>query len=357
MTEPLLRVAYDAGPSLDAPTGVGRYTSELAAALLARGVKLNRFAVALRGDPPEGVARMRLPARAARRMWMRWDRPRIDSLMNDSNLVHGTNFVLPPNGRGAPGVVTVHDLSFLRPDVFPGGEALRDLVPWSVRRAAAVLTPTEAVADELCATYPVPRDKVFVTHEGVAEVFFGATPLSDTALGKMGIPGPYALAVGTLEPRKNLAALLQAWRAAGLEAAGWRLVLAGPKGWGPELPETAGVILTGWVGDETLPGLLAGASIFLYPSRYEGFGLPPLEAMAAGVPVLAGRYSAADEVLGDGALKVDPDDTDAIGEALLRLAGDDGLRRSLAFAGRARAASFTWSAAAKATIEAYRFVM
>lgn len=357
MTELLLRVAYDAGPLLDAPTGVGRYTAELAGALEARGVKLNRYAVALRGDPPAGVARMRLPGRAARRMWMRWNRPRIDSLMGDADLVHGTNFVLPPNGKGAPGVVTVHDLSFLRSDVFPGGEALRELVPWSVRRAAAVLTPTEAMAEELCGTYPVTRDKVFVTLEGVAEIFFGATPLSDTALGQMGIPGPYAMAVGTLEPRKNLAALLDAWRGAGLEADGWRLVLAGPKGWGPELPETPGVILTGWVGDETLPGLLAGASIFCYPSRYEGFGLPPLEAMAAGVPVLAGDYSAASEVLGDGALKVDPGDTDAMTGALRRLADDDALRRSLAFAGRARAASFSWSAAAKATIEAYRFVM
>ena len=357
MTEPSIQVAYDAGPLLDAPTGVGRYTEELARGLEARGVKLNRYAVALRGDPPQGVRRMRLPGRAARRMWMRWDRPRIDSLMGDANLVHGTNFVLPPNGKGAPGVVTVHDLSFLRSDVFPGGEALREVVPWSVRRAAAVLTPTQAIADELCETYPVPREKVFVTSEGVAEVFFGATPLSDTALGKMGIPGPYAMAVGTLEPRKNLPALLAAWRDAGLEEEGWRLILAGPKGWGPELPETPGVILTGWIGDETLPGLLAGASVFCYPSRYEGFGLPPLEAMAAGVPVLAGHYSAADEVLGDCALKVDPGDTEAMTGALRRLADDEALRRSLAFAGRARAASFTWSGAAKATIEAYRFVM
>lgn len=357
MSESSLKVAYDAGPLLDAPTGVGRYTSELARALEARGVQLERYAVAFGGEVPQDVTRMRVPARIARRMWMKWERPRIDSLIGDASVVHGTNFVLPPNGKGTPGVVTVHDLSFFRQDVFPGGEALRELVPWSVRRAAAVLTPTAAIADELCATYPVERDKVFVTPEGVAEVFFGATPLSDTALGKMGIPGPYAMAVGTLEPRKNLATLLRAWAAAGLEAEGWRLLLAGPKGWGPDLPETPGVILTGWVGDETLPGLLAGASIFCYPSHYEGFGLPPLEAMAAGVPVLAGAYPAADEVLGDAALKVDPGNTDAMAEALGRLARDEALRRTLAFAGRARAASFTWSAAAKATIGAYRFVM
>lgn len=357
MTGETLEVAYDAGPLLDPPTGVGRYTTELAAALEARSVKLNRFAVALKGDVPDGVARMRIPARAARRMWMRWDRPRIDSLIGDAALVHATNFVLPPNGRGAPGVVTVHDLSFLRDDVFPGGEVLRELVPWSLKRAAGVLTPTEAVAEELCERFRVGREKVFVTHEGVAEVFFGATPLSDTALGKMGIPGPYVMAVGTIEPRKNLRRLLEAWTAAGLEEEGWRLVLAGPKGWGPELPAAPGVILTGWVEEATLPGLLAGASLFCYPSLYEGFGLPPLEAMAAGVPVIAGAYSAASEVLGEGAMLVEPGDVEALAAALGGLAGDEARRRALALAGRARAASFTWSAAARATIEAYRFVI
>lgn len=357
MSRESLKVAYDAGPLLDRPTGVGRYTAELGRALEARGVQLERYAVALRGDVPDGVARMRLPARSARRMWMRFDRPRIDGLIGDAALVHGTNFVLPPNGRDLPGVVTIHDLSFLRDDVFPGGEALRDLVPWSIERARAVLTPTEAVATELCDRYGTTRDKLFVTPEGVAEVFFGASPLSDTALGKMGVPGPYAVAVGTIEPRKNLPRLLDAWSRAGLEADGWRLILAGPRGWGPELPPTQGVILTGWIPEETLPGLLAGASFFVYPSLYEGFGLPPLEAMAAGTAVLAGGYSAAPEVLGDGALLVEPDDTEALAEGLIRLATDEALRRSLAMAGKARAAAFTWSAAAKATIAAYGTVV
>jgi glycosyltransferase involved in cell wall biosynthesis len=350
-----LKIGFDAGPLLDPPTGVGRYTSELATALEARDVELRRFAVAFGGDVPSGVERMRLPARVARRAWMRWGKPRIDRLVAGADLVHATNFVLPPSSL--PGVVTVHDLSFLRSDVFPGGESLRALVPWSVRRAAAVITPTRAVAGELSERYGVSEDKIFVTPEGVSEMFFGASPLSDTALGKMGIPGPYALAVGTLEPRKNLPRLLAAWDASGLTGEGWRLVLAGPKGWGAELPETPGVILAGYVADETLPGLLAGASFFCYPSLYEGFGLPPLEAMAAGTPVLAGDHAVSREVLGESASLVDPEDTEALVQGLGLLAGDETLRRSFAVAGRARAASFTWAATAKATIEAYRYVL
>lgn len=351
-----LSVGYDAGPLLDARTGVGRYTAELADALEARGVHLRRFAVAFGGQVPDGVKRSRLPARAARRAWMRWDRPRIDGLIPGAGLVHGTNFVLPPTRAALPGVVTVHDLSFLRPDVFPGGEALRELVPWSIRRAAAVITPTSAIAEEVMERYGAPEGKMVVTPEGVAEVFFGASPLSDTVLGKMGIPGPYAVAVGTIEPRKNLRRLLTAWEGAGLAHEGWRLLLAGPKGWGPELPATDGVILTGWVGDETLPGLYAGASIFCYPSLYEGFGLPPLEAMATGVPVLAGAYSAARETLGDAALIVDPLDPAALQAGLERLAGSAAERRALSVAGKARAAAFTWDRTARATIEAYRLV-
>jgi alpha-1,3-rhamnosyl/mannosyltransferase len=131
-------------------------------------------------------------------------------------------------------------------------------------------------------------------------------------------------------------------------------VLAGPKGWGPELPETPGVTLTGWVGDETLPGLLAAAEIFCFPSTYEGFGLPPLEAMAAGVPALVGNYPAAAETVGDAALVVDADDPDALADGLDSLLSDESLRRSYARAGKARAASFTWEATAAATLSAYR---
>lgn len=351
-----VRVGYDAAPLLDAPTGVGRYAGELARALEERDVEIVRFAVSWGAPGAEGVRRWRAPARVARAAWRRWNRPPIERLTGPVDLVHATNFVLPALAE-APGVVTVHDLSFYRDDTWPGGHRLRDLVPWSVERAAAVLVPTQAIAAEVSGRLGVPETKLHVTPEGVAPVFFGAGGLAEGALARLGIPGPYVVATGTIEPRKNLPTLLEAWRKAGRELDGWTLVLAGPRGWGPDLPETPGVLPIGWVGDETLPGLLAGAEIFCYPSHYEGFGLPPLEAMAAGTPAVVGRYSAAPEVLGDAALFVDPTDADGFAEALLALAKDELLRRSYAVAGRAHAAGYTWSRTAATTIAAYRSVL
>lgn len=351
-----LRVGYDAGPLFDPPTGVGRYVAELGEALEALGMDLSRYAVAFGGTNPGDVARWKIPARAMQALWRTTGAPVIEHLTGPVDVVHATNFVLPAVKR-TPGIVTVHDLSFYRDDVFPGGERLRELVPWSIERAAGVITPTRAIADEVQERFGIADDHLHVTLEGVAPAFFAATPLSDTALGKMGIPGPFAVAVGTIEPRKNLPRLLRAWEVARKDLPGWKLVLAGPKGWGPELPEVEDVILTGWIGDGTLPGLMAAASFFCYPSLYEGFGLPPLEAMAAGTPALVGRYSAAPEVLGDGALLVDPTDIEALADGMVRLATDDALRASLQVAGRARATAYTWLTTGKATIRAYRHVV
>ena len=348
-----LSVAFDVAPLIDTPTGVGRYARELLAALGGLGAKVRPYAVAARGQTGDPVARWRAPARVLQTTWRRTNRPSIEHLVGDVDVVHATNFVLPALKRAA-GVVTVHDLSFKREDAFPGGRRLRALVPWSVQRAGCVITPTAAVADEVAEELSVERERIVVTHEGVSPVFFGATPLSDSSLQRLGIRPPFAVAAGTIEPRKNLPRLLEAWRLAADELKEWTLVVAGPRGWGPELPKTSGVVLTGWVGDETLPGLLSAADIFCYPSLYEGFGLPPLEAMAAGTAVLAGDYPCAPEVLGSDALIVEARSVAALAEGLVTLASDARLRTSLALAAKARASSFTWERTALATLEAYR---
>lgn len=347
-----LRIGYDVGPTIDTKTGVGRYTSELQRSLLLQGVDLRPYAVALRGKTGPDVARWRWPAKFVQAQWIRRGRPPIERLTGEVDVVHATNFVLPALER-ARGVVTVHDLSFYRDDTFPGGERLRSLVPWSVERASRVITPTLAVADEVSERLGISRDGISVTPEGVSPVFFGATPLADAALERMGIRRPFAVAAGTIEPRKNLPALLQAWERTADLLGEWTLVLAGSHGWGPQLPRTPRVALTGWVGDETLPGLLSAADIFCYPSLYEGFGLPPLEAMATGTPVLAGNYPCAQEVLSDAALIVDSTNVDSIVDGLTRLATDPELSQRLGWAGRARASSFTWERTATLTIAAY----
>lgn len=348
-----LRIAFDAAPLLDPPTGVGRYVRELARALEARGLDLAHYSVSLSGSTDRSIARWRWPARVVQAGWRNFDRPVIERLVGQVDVVHATNFVLP-SMRGARGVVTVHDLSFYRDDAFPGRHRLRDLVPWSVERAAAVVVPTNVVAREVTGRFGLADDRVVVTHEGVSSVFFSARPLAEEALARMGISRPFAVAVGALEPRKNLHRLLQAWKSAADALEGWTLVLAGPKGWGPNLPETKNVVLTGWVGDETLPGLLAAAELFCYPSLYEGFGLPPLEAMATGTAALVGRYAAAEEVLGRAAFLTDPFDVHAMARALETLATDDQHRARLAVAGRAHAAGYTWESTAAATERAYR---
>lgn len=301
------------------------------------------YAISWRAPADASVRRWRVPAAALYSWWERVPRPELRRLVGDVDVVHATNFMLPPAGRAAA-VVTIHDLAFHRDDVGPSIARLRKLVPSSLERARRVLVPTAAVGREVAETYGVGAGKISVTPEGVAPHFFGATPLSGRALASLGIEPPYALAVGTRQPRKNLARLVDAWGRARGDLPGWTMVIAGGRGWGAEVPDTPGVVLTGAVADETLPGLLAGAELFCQASLYEGFGLPPLEAMAAGTAVLCGRYPAAEEVLGNAAVLVDPTDVDAMAEAVVALAGDEARRKTLVRRGRVQAARYTWPA-------------
>lgn len=348
-----MRVGFDAGPALAAPSGIGRYAQELRTALAEQSVEVVPYAISWRAPSDPEISRWRVPASLMYRWWERVPRPRLSRLVGDVDVVHATNFMLPPTGA-VPGVVTVHDMSFYRPDVGGAIAQLRRLVPAAVARAARVVVPTAAVGDEVRHAYGVAEEKVVVTHEGVAPHFFGASPLSSLALESMRIRPPFAVAVGTRQPRKNLHRLVEAWGLARRQLPGWQLVIAGAKGWGPDVTEAPAVVVTGGVADETLPGLLAAADLFCYPSLYEGFGLPPLEAMAAGTAVVCGRYPAAEEVLGDAAVLVDPTDVRGLAAALVDLGRDAGARQAFVRKGRICAAGYTWAACASATIGAYR---
>jgi glycosyltransferase involved in cell wall biosynthesis len=351
-----VKVALDWGSLLDSPTGIGRYTRELARSLHARDVDVVRYAVALRGSSVDGLRRWRVPASAVQALWRTLGRPPIEALVGSVDLVHATNYVLPPLKKAA-GVVTVHDLSFYRNESWAADARLRRLLPWALEQASMVVTPSRSIAAEVHERFALPADRLAVTHLGVSSHFFGALPLAETTLQAMGIRAPFALAVGKMQPRKNLHRLLRAWELAADALAGWTLVLAGPGGWGREPPPTQDVVMLGWVGDETLPGLLAAAEFFCYPSLYEGFGLPPLEAMAAGTPALVGAYPAAQELLGDAALLVDPEDVESIAHGLRQLSGDRPVTRRLQLAGKAKASTFTWERTADQTLEAYRKAM
>ena len=260
--------------------------------------------------------------------------------------------------------MTVHDVMALEhPEWFTAGNRLQQrlVLGPAARAARVVLTPSEFSRERAIERLRLDPERVRVTPWGVDETF-SAGRRSDQALARMGIEGRYLLTVGALRPRKNLEGALAAFERLGSEAEGVELVVAGGGGWGDaELLERVGaspaarrVRLTGRVSDEELCELYRGAECFLYPSRYEGFGLPPLEAMTCGAPVVSSDRTSMPEVLGDAAVAVDPDDPDALADAVAALLHSEPRRAELRERGARRAAEFTWERCARLTVEAYR---
>jgi glycosyltransferase involved in cell wall biosynthesis len=227
------------------------------------------------------------------------------------------------------------------------------------RRAAVVLTGSQASARDIASHLRVPEERIVVTPYGVEPRFRPSAP-SPEVLARLGIDRPYVACVGTLEPRKNLVTALRAFARVREDVA---LVVVGGSGWRnaafeEELARVPGkVVLTGFVSDEDLVGVLAGARCFLYPSLHEGFGFPPLEAMACGTPVVTSSVSSLPEVVGDAGLLVDPRDVEAVSGAVERLLRDDELHARLRSSGLERAASYTWGRCAAETVGAYHRAM
>lgn len=277
----------------------------------------------------------------------------------DGILFHGLDGFLPYGLRRRDrAVVTVHDLGWeIHPELYERRVRLmyRALFPWAVRRADRFIAVSRHTADDLIRRVGVPASRIDVVHHGLDPAFLvpeGAAPAPEES--------PYLLAVGGVSPRKNTRRLITAftrWRERHAARAAYRLLVTGTS-LDPEFSRDAaalppGVTLLGYVGEAELPRLYAGAAAFVYPGIYEGFGLPILEAMAAGTPVLTSTTGAAPEVAGDAALLVDPFDVDDIVLGLERItqpAEAERLRR----AGRERAGGFSWAAAAAATVEVYR---
>ena len=262
-------------------------------------------------------------------------------------------------------VVTVHDLGYLAyPEAHKTGDRryLDWSTRWNARRAEFVIADSAATQADLIRAYGVDERKIRVIHLGRDE---SLAPVRDAQVlaevqARYGIAAHYVLYVGTLQPRKNLARLIEAFaRAAAAPAfAGIQLVLAGKKGWlyddlfaQVERMGLAGrVIFPGYIDDADLPALLSGAPAFVFPSLYEGFGIPVLEAGACGVPVITSNTSSLPEVAGDAALLVDPHDVDAIAEAMTRLVTGEALRADLSWRGLANVQRFSWEKCARETL-------
>lgn len=358
-----MQITLDATPLLGRRTGVGRYVegvvAELPAALARRGIaaRVSATTWTARGgrleNLPPGVTQVgpRVPARLLRALWQHGSVPRIETLVGDVDVFHGTNFVSPPTRR-AREVVMVHDLTYLDHSATVSRESLvyRELVPRALDRGAHVVTPSHTVAEAVRARYGLGAERVTATPLGVDGEWFEAAPASGTWLDAHALPHDYVVFVGSLDPRKNLPRLLDAHARAG--GAVPPLVLAGPAGRETALGERPGVHVTGWLDDAELRALVAGSRALVLPSLDEGFGLPALEALAAGRPVATSTAGALVEVTGPHAQTADAADTDGLAEALVRAATgpDDEATRAER---RSWARGFTWARTADRTVDAY----
>ncbi len=281
------------------------------------------------------------------------------------DLIHGTLNVLPL-ARRAAGVVTIHDVSFLLfPERFLPAKRhyLTTLTRLSARGARRVVVSSENTRRDVIRLLGVPEERVRVVYLGVEDRLREQFPAETVARfrAEHQLPEHFYLYVGTLEPRKNLVRLMEAYARARQAGVDWPLVLAGGKGWlyeeifarVQELKLDPYVILPGYVLYEDLPLWYNATSAFVYPSLYEGFGLPVAEAMACGCAVLTARNSSLPEVAGDAAILVDGEDVEALSDGLIRLAGDSALRVALAQRGRVQAAQFNWQRTAAGMVTVY----
>jgi glycosyltransferase involved in cell wall biosynthesis len=357
-----VRVALDATPLLGHPTGVGVFCQGALAALAQRpGVDVRAYAVSWRRrrfmEPklPDGVAaRQRpMPARPLHALWTRRDFPPLEWFIGPTDVVHGTNFLVPPTGQAAA-VVSVHDLTPLHhPELCNAATlAYPGLIRRALDRGAWVHTDSAFVAREVVEAFDADPSRVRVVNPGIPDLPAASDAAAAAVLRQFLPPGVerYCLAVGTAEPRKDLPGLVRAFGAVAERRPDVALVLAGPPGWGEEALDSAiaasgvrqRIVRTGWVEEPDLGALLSRASLLAFPSLYEGFGFPPLQAMRAGVPVVATRAGSLPEVLGDGALLVDVGDHDGLVEALATCLGDEVERRRLIAAGAAWSARYSW---------------
>ena len=368
---PGLDVAFDATPLLGARAGVGAFcVGALAALADVETLSIRAFAVSWRRRGhivehlPAGIATVDrpMPARPVHLAWRSGSLPPIEWWTGRIDVVHGTNFVVPPARRAAR-VLTVHDLTTVRyPEMCDDyTRTFPVLVRKAIRAGSWVHTPSDFVREEVIELLGAPPERVRAVHHGVPAVAAeaGASGLDGAV---QPVPeGPYVLALGTVEPRKDLAALVRAFDAVAGRHRDVSLVLAGRPGWAMEELEAAvaaspwkeRVVRLGYVSQAQRSRLLRRATLFAYPSVYEGFGFPPLEAMLAGVPVVATSAGALPEVVGGGAQLVAPGDVDGLAGAIDRLLVDDVARAELVEMGFHRVRSYSWEACAAGLASLY----
>ena len=355
------RILVDASAAFDQRAGIGRYSRNILSRLVPAmpEVDFTLFhapATEMRDDPqwdaPDGTRSVTYPLSRRRfdQLVARLGAPvPVRPFTGAQSLVYSPDFIAPPM-RGVPRIVTVHDVAFMtHPHLTTPGTAsfLRAALEREVRRGALIAAVSETTRERVVRQLNVSPERILVIPNGVDERFFGATPLTSQVLGGLGVPDRFLLMVGTIEPRKNHEGVVRAM--ALRKEAGLPLVIVGRPGWGThdvarslrELHESGSVVWLDDFPDERLPGLYASSQGVLYPSWTEGFGLPVLEALAAGRPVVTGNDPVFSEVGGHFVTQVDPGDAEALLEAI-RLLETQPLDTYAQAARRAHAAQYSW---------------
>jgi glycosyltransferase involved in cell wall biosynthesis len=369
-----MRIALDAIPLVAAKTGVGHYTDALAEHL-ARVHPEHQYELlspfnfafdACNGRPPN-LSKWFFPVRSVFRKWWLVGLPTMLQI-SPVDVFHGTNYCIPVIAP-CPTVVTFHDMSLLAQSHTHDAKNVtrgKRRIPIMARRATLIIAPSEWTKREIVTYLGARPDKIRVIYEG-ARKGIRPLPLTEcrTALDKHGVRQPYLLYVGTIEPRKNLLTLIRAYQELLRETPHRpQLVLCGGRGWlddevfklVEELKLKEQVRFTGYVDDSDLAALYSAAEVFVYPSLYEGFGLPPLEAMACGAPVVTSNVSSLPEVVGEAGLMADPNDYRAITQCIVELLDDADVLQHFKSAGLEQASRFSWDRAARETQAVYEEV-
>jgi len=369
-----LTIGYDATPAVRQAAGIGRYTRSILKALAERDDDYRYHLYSLRGgansdELPQLDKRFRhrrIPV-SDRVMNIVWQRARVplpvQLLSGGFDVFHSPDFSLPPVWR-KPSILTIHDLAFLAvPDcAYPSLRAyLEAIVPRAVARATKIIAVSEQTRVDLLDRLKVPDERVVKILEGVGPEFRQVERgVAEDRLKDLGIERPFILSVGTLEPRKNYSRLFEAYAILRSEGLDRDLIIAGRPGWlyEPILKRVGELGLEGCVrfaapDDSQLVALYNAADLFVFPSLYEGFGIPPLEALACGAPVACSCTSSLPEVVGDAALLFDPLNVEEIAECVRRLLTDAALRARLQTRGFEQAAKLSWSRAAEQTAALY----
>jgi glycosyltransferase involved in cell wall biosynthesis len=368
-----MRFGLDGIPLREQKSGIGHYTLELARALAALE-PAHEFEIVSPGpfpSPETSAPNLHFTDAHARglerRYWWPIGLP-LYCRRAAFALFHGTNFDLPYWTR-SPTVLTIHDLSLL---LFPETHEkhlvrrARRVMPLMVRKATAIITPSETVKREVCEHLGVSEDKVFAIPEAARACFYPATLYeTEPVRQRLGIEPEFILFVGTVEPRKNLLTLARAFERIAKTHARLQLVIAGQKGWLSDdlmayLKKSAihdRVLFTGHLSDDDLRVLYSSCRVFVYPSLYEGFGLPLLEAMACGAPVVTSNVGSIVETVGNAARLISPTDPDDLAQAITALLDDTREREHLSASGIEHAKNFSWARTAAATWKVYQKII